>query len=182
MIQPLNSPKPRRYDECLNCPSAPRGRKPSVTFDSRDIVVPLFFPISCSILSTNGSTAMKENDDPGKINVPAADFSLKRREYKSEAPRKLSIQDFPTLPFSFPAASANDQTPSSHRSSHTVARSRSDPKKLRPYIQQRRSSVDTFRAPRPSVDPKKLRPYIEQRRSSLDHIECKRATFNARCA
>ena len=158
MDEPFSSPIFYRSEKCLACPSTPRGRKHYVTFDDKNsIVIPLFFPSSCSIINTNDPTAIEVNGDPAKINMPVADFTLKSRPYNSifEAPtRKISIEDFPTLPFSFPAPT--NQAPSSH-----------------PL---------PVRTPRSSSDPNKVRPF-ERRRSSVAHVEQRRhTTFNARCA
>eukprot|EP00579_Thalassiosira_antarctica_P020795 CAMPEP_0201958508 /NCGR_PEP_ID=MMETSP0904-20121228/5661_1 /ASSEMBLY_ACC=CAM_ASM_000553 /TAXON_ID=420261 /ORGANISM="Thalassiosira antarctica, Strain CCMP982" /LENGTH=155 /DNA_ID=CAMNT_0048503877 /DNA_START=22 /DNA_END=489 /DNA_ORIENTATION=+ len=155
MDESFSSPKPYRSQKCLACPPTPRGRKPSITFDDKHvIVIPLFFPRSCSILSMNDSTAIEVNGDPAKINMPVADFTLKSRPYNSEAPtRKISIEDFPTLLFSFPAHT--NQSPSSH-----------------PL---------PVRMPRSSSDPNKLPPF-ERRRSSRAHAERRHTTFNATCA
>eukprot|EP00579_Thalassiosira_antarctica_P031118 CAMPEP_0202029612 /NCGR_PEP_ID=MMETSP0905-20130828/64070_1 /ASSEMBLY_ACC=CAM_ASM_000554 /TAXON_ID=420261 /ORGANISM="Thalassiosira antarctica, Strain CCMP982" /LENGTH=298 /DNA_ID=CAMNT_0048593383 /DNA_START=74 /DNA_END=969 /DNA_ORIENTATION=+ len=155
MDESFSSPKFYHSEKCLACPPTPRGRKPSVTFDDKNsIVIPIFFPSSCSIISTNDPTANEVNGDPAKINMPAADFTLKSRPYNSEAPtRKISIEDFPTLPFSLPAPT--NQAPSSH-----------------PL---------PVRMPGSSSDSNKLPPF-ERRGSSGAHAERRHTTFNATCA
>mmetsp|Transcript_16825 Transcript_16825/g.30542 ORF Transcript_16825/g.30542 Transcript_16825/m.30542 type:complete len:156 (+) Transcript_16825:160-627(+) len=155
MDESFSSPKFYHSEKCLACPPTPRGRKPSITFDDKHvIVIPLFFPRSCSILSMNDSTAIEVNGDPAKINMPAAEFNRKNRPYNSEAPsRKISIENFPTLPFS--CSAPTNQAPSSH-----------------PL---------PVRMPRSSSDPNKVRPF-ERRRSSIAHVEGRHTTFNARCA
>lgn len=134
------SPEPICSNTPLVCPSAPRGRRPCVTFDDKHITVPLFLPGSCSILGADDSSTIDMDDELAKIcNRPTADFTLKNRRANSEVPaRKILIQDFPTLPFLFPAPA--NQATSTHPASMTMPRSSSDPKKIRSF-QRRRSSI-----------------------------------------
>mmetsp|Transcript_16824 Transcript_16824/g.30540 ORF Transcript_16824/g.30540 Transcript_16824/m.30540 type:complete len:156 (+) Transcript_16824:86-553(+) len=155
MNESFSSPKPYCPEKYLACPPKPREGKPSVSFDDKNfIVMPLFFPSRRHTLGTNDSTDSEVNGDPAKINMPAAEFNRKNRPYNSEAPsRKISIENFPTLPFS--CSAPTNQAPSSH-----------------PL---------PVRMPRSSSDPNKVRPF-ERRRSSIAHVEGRHTTFNARCA
>ena len=155
MYESFSSPKPSCSEKYLACPPTPRVRKPSVTFDDKNfIVMPLFFPSRRRTLGTNDSTDIEVNGDLAKINLTAADFTFKSRPYNSEAPtRKISIKNFPTLPFSFPAPT--NQAPSSHRF--------------------------PVRMPISSSNHNKLPPF-ERRRSSVAHAERRHTNFNAKCA
>ena len=158
MDQSFSSPRPHLSERGPVCPPPPRGRKASVTFDGKNVVVvPLIFPSHCSVLGTNNTTAViEENVDPARMNVPPADFTLRSRRCDSEAPaRKIPIEVFPPLPFSFP----RNQAPSSNPLQGTMPRSRSDPDKLRPYERHQSSNAR-----------------IERRHTLA------RTTFNARCA
>ena len=155
MSHSITTPEPICSDVPPVCPPAPRGRRPAITFDGKHVTIPLFLSGSCSILGTNDSSVIEINDDPALIsNRPAADFTLKNRgKDTSEMPTgKVLLQDFPTLPFSFPTQV--DQATSSHPASMTMPRSSSDPRKL----------------------------YFERRRGSITSIEHRRTSFNARCA
>jgi len=137
----LATPTPYPYSSLtsLKCPTTPRprGYKPRATFDGRHVVVPLFFPSDCSTIGESDADDVKMNDDPDPIrNRPAADFTIKSRRCIPEAPtRKIAIQDFPALPFSFP----DPETMPSKPSVAAIPRSSSDPMKLPPF--QRRGSI-----------------------------------------
>eukprot|EP00571_Detonula_confervacea_P001708 CAMPEP_0172330686 /NCGR_PEP_ID=MMETSP1058-20130122/61533_1 /TAXON_ID=83371 /ORGANISM="Detonula confervacea, Strain CCMP 353" /LENGTH=154 /DNA_ID=CAMNT_0013047911 /DNA_START=1351 /DNA_END=1815 /DNA_ORIENTATION=+ len=154
MDESFSSPKPISSEKALTCPPTPRRCKPSTTFDDRHVLVPFFFPNSCSILGTIDSKVIEINDDPAHISSrQASDFTLKNRANSEVPSRKILIKDFPNLPFYFPART--NQAPFVHPSSMTIPRSSSDPNKLRPF---------------------------QRRTSSIADVERRHTSLNARCA
>jgi len=141
--------------EGLVCPPAPRGRKPSITFDGEHVIMPLYFPSSCSILATDDSNTVKMKFDLANIiDRPEAYFTLHSRTANAGvATRKIPLEEFPAMPFSYPISTSQPDTV--HPSSVTMPRTSSDQSKLQP---------------------------LPSRKSSIEQIEGWRNSYNARCA
>mmetsp|Transcript_6403 Transcript_6403/g.11705 ORF Transcript_6403/g.11705 Transcript_6403/m.11705 type:complete len:153 (-) Transcript_6403:80-538(-) len=121
MNQSFSTPQFYHSEMCLACPSTPCGQKPTVTLDVKSIATPLFFSNHCSIVGLNNSKIIEEDVDQAHMDrIPATEFTLKRRQYNSEAEtptRKFSLRDFPAPPFSFPASRNQTSSSNPHKSS-----------------------------------------------------------------
>mmetsp|Transcript_23984 Transcript_23984/g.50214 ORF Transcript_23984/g.50214 Transcript_23984/m.50214 type:complete len:153 (+) Transcript_23984:821-1279(+) len=152
MNQSFSTPQPYPSKTCLACPSTPCGQKPTVTFDVKNIVTPLFFSDHCSIFGLDNSTVIEEDVDQAHMDhIPATEFTLKRRQYNSEGEkptRKFALRDVPALPFSVPAS---------------------------------RNQISSSNSPKSSSNSNTILP-LKRRQRSTNSIECRHMAYNARCA